>query len=329
MEVALDVLKGCTYSCEGCMVDRDLYATADVVQDVSDMVNEFVDNGFFLFDITIGATDFGSASNIDEVCDNPVVGTLVRKFQTLSITCPMLEKSEEYYVRFADNLLKLTHGETFIRIVMPIGVNYMRNITLMSAIQRRINILQMLLEGALHEVTFILNVTEDLIRKYTYEELRGIYNWPELNMMTDMVLNIPHGRQHDIGTNPKYGGEVAAISRMMSDFYTWMDADDIVQQDPDLDGVTGTHINLGVIGNKIYMIPYLKDEFNIFSEGFAIEKPTYAAAMEKIMEIKDPSRRKLLDMCVECEESPFCTEKGIHKVMEELDITICPVKHNV
>lgn len=329
-EIALDVLKGCTYSCSGCMVDRELYAAADVAKDVLQLTRDMESDGFFAFDLTIGATDFGSAQNVHQIANDPVIGELARRFQTLSITCPMLEKSPEYYERMAENLLSLTQGECFVRIVMPIGPNYMNNVTLMTALQTRLAYLNDLLSGKLHEITFILNMTEELIDKHSFEDVKSIYNWPDFGIMTDMVLNIPHGRQFDIG--PKYGPVVQRVSRWMSEFYTWMDADRVVQQDPDLDGITGTHINIGVIGDKAYIIPYLKDEFNVFSKGFSVPKLTYSSVLDTIMRMKRSEDHEWtqipLDVCDTCEEAVFCREKGIHHIMDELNMTQCPVKYD-
>ena len=329
LEIALDVLKGCTYSCEGCMVDRDLYATTDVVDGVNTMVDGFIAFGHYPFDITIGATDFGSAVNVDQIANDPKIGELVRKFQTLTVTCPMLEKSPEYYERLANNLLRLSHGETFIRIVMPIGLNYMGNITLMSALKTRLDYLQTMLSGKLHEITFVLNVTNELIRKNDFKSFVGIYEWPDMDIVTDMVLNIPHGRQHDISTNPKYANEITDVSRFMSELYEWMDSDDVKQQDPDFDGFTGTHINLGIISDKIYVVPYLKDEFNLFSPGLVVDELTYESVMSKVSEIRDDDQSVPLSVCRTCPEAPYCIEKGIFTIIKELDMVTCPVNHNV
>lgn len=329
LEIALDVLKGCTYSCEGCMVDRDLYASQDIVGDVTTMVDGFIDHGHFPFDITIGATDFGSAVNVHEIAHDPRIGALVRKFQTLTVTCPMLDKTIEYYEQLAKNLLALSQGETFVRIVMPIGLNHMRNITLMSALRNRLDYLQELLGGTLHEITFILNVTDDLIQGKSFRDLVGIYDWPDMGLVTDMVLNIPHGRQADIAVNPKYAKEISDLSRFMSRFYEWMDADNVIQQDPDFDGVTGTHINLGIISDKVYVVPYLKDEFNLFTPGMVVHSPTYETVMQQVSEIRDGNQSAPLDVCGGCSEAPYCIEKGIFTIIKELGMVTCPVNHHV
>lgn len=327
-EVAMDLLKGCEWSCMGCMVDKELHATNDMVGPVTKLCDEFIDNGFFPFDFTVGATDLGSAQNRHQVCDDPALGALVRKFQTLSFTCAMLDKSDRYYEELAANALKLTKGETFIRFIVPVSDKYVGHTKLLTALGKRVRYIQSLLHGTLHEVTFIINVTKEFMERVPYNKLKGLYDiadyFPD-DIMTDIVYNIPYGRMVDIGDNPEYTLHVPATSSLLAQYYEWLDGDIEEQQDPDLDGITGTHINIGVIGENYYVIPYLKDEFNIFTERFQVKEPTFDGVMEKIIEMKTPNPEKWLPQCHGCDQQGFCTEKGIHMVIEALNIKSCPV----
>lgn len=328
VELAMDLLKGCPYSCTGCMVEKEVHATTDVISNISKMMDGFAESGYYLFDITIGATDFGSAGNVEEIVNNEELSDLVRKFRILKVTCPMLDKSDEYYKRLAENLLKLSKNQNYISIVIPVGVGHMANITMMENIRRRVAYLQTLLDGKMDEIAFVLNITEELFDKYDFDKIVDTFDMPDIGVFSDMIMNIPHGRRPDIATNPKYGKVIGGLSRKLSEFYEWMDSDVEMQQDSDLDGFTGTQINVHVIDDAVYIVPYLKDEFTIFSDGFKLRAPTFEAAMERVAEIRDPSNRKFLPECEGCPEIAYCTEKGIHKLIEELGMETCPVKHD-
>lgn len=329
LEIAMDVLKGCAYSCMGCMVDKELHASESLVPDVTLLADEFIDNGFFPFDFTVGATDLGTALNRDSVCNNVGLQMLVRKFQTLSFTCAMLDKKPEYYINLANNVRKLTNDECFVRFIVPISDKYADNLILMDNIRKRVEFMNELLVGMVHEVTFIINVTAEFMDRISHEQLAKIYNWPDFNMMTDIVYNIPYGRASDISTNIKYREDVPHTSRALAAYYEWLDGDTEHLMDPDLDGITGTHVNIGVLGDNYYVIPYLKDEFNIFTERFRVKEPTFDSVMEKVIEMKDPDNFVKIPECDSCEHTGFCTEKGIHMIMEDLNIDRCPVRHDI
>ena len=73
LEITLDIFRGCSHACSGCMIDKAMGGDVNDIPELHALIREMVDVGYVAFDLGIGPTDFMSSENVDEVLEHPEV----------------------------------------------------------------------------------------------------------------------------------------------------------------------------------------------------------------------------------------------------------------
>ena len=125
--IQMEVLSGCNHGCLGCFVDKNI--DPEMNQQIIDRAKELADGvkrtGLNLREFVIGPTDFFTASNTEDVLNNPVVQEIMREHTGARIAAPAkfdlapMERLEEIF-KILDDEDKFRR-DMIIEFIMPIG----------------------------------------------------------------------------------------------------------------------------------------------------------------------------------------------------------------
>ena len=125
--IQMEVLAGCNHGCLGCFVDKNIDTAMN--QQIIDRAKELADGvkrtGLNLREFVIGPTDFFTATNTEDVLNNPVVQEIMREHTGARIAAPAkfdlvsMERLQEIF-NILDDEDKFRR-EMIIEFIMPIG----------------------------------------------------------------------------------------------------------------------------------------------------------------------------------------------------------------
>jgi len=306
LELQLEILSGCAFSCEGCHVDRNsVNKTTDEMYRVA---YEFI-NELDPFSVVIGSTDIFTATNSLSVLNDIRLTSLICRFDRLVVNSTMAKLD----LNVLKAIQRLGMKEVQINVVIPENKN--RNVRYNEVISEKIDEVKRLFPGLV--VHPQLNLSENLTVD-NYEELNNFY----LHHYGQGVdFNMSFART---SRNPKY----------YRDVFRWM---------RDVTSTTGASKNGSMVNQHIDVVsPHDSlERAVIFYEGGFYQIPIVyedliqARPKYRFNDYRDYQKRydeliveqynyaSLTDECVDCNFLPTCTDHRVLSVMEDYGIKEC------
>lgn len=324
LEITLDLFKGCTHNCGGCMVNRELGGSLTDMLEIHSLLKEMVGAGYVAFDLGVGPTDIMSSSNGYDVLADPVVRDIVHMFHQFTVAAAFREKDLTRYDTMCEHIDQAAPGQA-IRFLIPAAPENFRNNKFADGVKHRLEHVQQSFKAArLNEAGFVVNCTaETMTDNYKENLVKGLD--VEFPVEKDDILNIPYGRRDN--KDLLMGQTMKRMSYMISDFYSGLSGEDERRRNPDLCHHTGTMMNLLYTDGKLYWVPFLKDDCVFIDPFFEVPRPW---TMEHLLTIRTKAQQGSLDHladtpCMGCIHLSSCVEKGITSLMERLNIKDCMV----
>ena len=324
-ELTLDLFKGCRHSCSGCMVDKVIGSSLNNLPEILSLVDELIVSGFVPYDVSIGPTDISSSANVLEVTGNVTLRDIIARFNAFTVNAAFLEKKDQPYIDLAAIIDDVAGPNKPVRILIPAAPAYFKSAKFGKHISNRLDIVAANLKvSKLEEAGFVINcTTETLYEGFESQLTQGLDL--TFNVEKDDILNISYGRSNN--KDILLSNKVLNVSREIFKFYQNLDSDEVRHTAPDLCYQTGLLLNLLYVGDRLYWMPFLKDETAFIDQAFEISKPW---TMANVLAARDRSISSSIDYvkdlkCSDCEMLGSCSGKGVTTLMSALSITECLV----
>ena len=321
IQVALEILEGCSYNCPGCFVKRkgnwhpasvDLfYQLSSELKDRSDIV---------LDDIVIGPTDFFGAENLLDIINNPKLAQAIlwmpednRNIQhNCSILGSLSEKDiqakikaiedsllgaavEAWDVQIALDLNRLLDDEEYRR-VLDERINTFRNSSLNYEISMATNIVDGIEDRIFDAIEYVRN---------TYSTV--------IEILPSVVRSFNNG--------PKHGDKLFEWNNMLNklaiDEKRFKERFHFLQGDVSHKAFHYSVVNIH--HGKLYMSPFIYENAQIYNEAFEI--PVGESLYKSILTYKEnvvnsQIEKSLEKDCGSCKYLNICSHRLIPQVMD-------------
>ncbi len=322
LNVTLDILEGCKYSCVGCAVERDLVIREIPQEDVDGLLRLAremkEDHHGTLFEFTVGPTDFITSNNGMEIFEHPLVKGYMEIFEAIVIPLSLL--SPVGLVELAEKLNHYAAGKK-LKVAVPISIKNSLKPKFVEMIRRHVGILKdNLVECEFYRVYSTVNLSGDEIDMVTEENLRhlalmdfGVEQTQELAFghsrarFDDLVKQSVFLKEYR-----RYVEHMASIPH--SPFYT-----EVIPNPVD-------SMEISYRNGKLYYVPVLREKFHWWDERLEIAHPWTA---EKILETKastveaNMDDKQVSDDCVGCCHYFACNVGDIKTIMRLLGENKC------
>jgi len=327
--IALELLKDCGRNCTGCAVDTAGVGTPpeEDLLAIEEIVNEVRDREWEMSWMEIAPTDILSASNRQEVLENPILRRMVRGgFESIVFNCSFLSPYPEDYVKLAEELEAFMPGLN-AEFLVPFEFKHYRNVGYFEKIRNRIHWLEENLKTVrIGTVTAIVNLIEPmidsgLVNQDSLHETRHIKLFERSDTTTFVFhygrtdLDVPENREEFLRTILKQND---LFAKQVDDGYPF--------KIDDLGPTVGTDYHLSYRKGQLYMAPFINSPIALFDDQFSFEKPwklddiiasdvgTYFKSIEKGMFSPD---------CKGCDFLSNCSTRGVQRVQEVLRTNKC------
>lgn len=324
LEITLDIFRGCSHACSGCMIDKAMGGDVNDIPELHALIREMVDVGYVAFDLGIGPTDFMSSENVDEVLEHPEVRDMAQLFHQVTFNAAFLDKNMDNYGVMCDKIDDAVPGKP-IRFLIPAAPDFFKTEKFGTMIQKKLEFIKEKLSVAyLNEAGFVVNCTRETVSEDFDVNMKAGFE-VEFPVDKDDILNIPYGRAKTIDIMT--GQSVRAISHRISQFYSTLTGEDERRRNPDLHYDTGTMVNLLYTGGKLYWVPFLKDDYAFLNDAFSVPRPW---TMDNLLKARSEALVSSLEHiedtpCAICPHLSSCAEKGITTIMQRLNLKDCLV----
>lgn len=274
LNLTLEVLKGCGYSCPGCTVEKDSapvnISDADATALVT-MAEDLIENDFRLLEFRLGPTDITSSSNWRDVLAHPLIHGLAQHYRALNVSLTML--SDRGLEELAADIDPLMAGKK-LSVSIPMALKQTSNQKYLGELRKRILYFKSLFkETDFNRVYANFNLIDDNIthlNEGTYQAAHAL----DLGVPVFSEFPFPHTR--------KGMGNLLVLNQLNRDLYTFSEF---------LKTQVNTKIYRPLIPNVVdgfefvyrsgvlYHAPVVSENLPIFESGFELARPWNAESV--------------------------------------------------
>ncbi len=301
VEIQLDILNGCESSCPGCFIPRK-----NKTCDLSILYNTLKEGTYSPDEIVIGPTDIFSASNFDELMDDPYLKKLYG-ISSIAYTSA-LEEPYEVIKGKLNKIWSLYEGidripDIDFKIVLDLD-KYLSNDLSMLEFNKKLELFK---EGS---VQFRINYYKGIFDKIEYNDLANIVRWDYNSpvLITPNFLNNSNatGKVKDLMPSFIDDLEGQNISQENLDLYTMFD--------PKFSGYGCA--NYSFYNNKFYINPFIFDGVIQRTKEFEVK------TLDNDYLTVNLELAKNLE-CIACQYLMSCSERNVPMYLVNRDIDKC------
>lgn len=321
IQVALEVLEGCSYMCPGCFVKRRGNWNPKSINLFHQLAYELKDRtDVVLDDLVIGPTDFYGAENLIEIINNPrladAIGMMPEGNRNIQHNCSILGSlSEKDIVGKIKSIENSPLGKVVEAWDVQIAIDINRLLDdkeYFNALEERLETFESsTLEFEVSLATNIVDGIEDRI----YEAIEFTRN--RFNTVIEILPSVVRSFDH----SPKHGEKLFKWNDMLSklavDPARFKERFHFLQGDLSHKAINYSVVNIHQ-GN-LFMAPFIyenaqiyKDEFKIGVEGSVID----SILSYKDSVVKSQIENSLNKDCGTCKYLNICSHRLIPKVMD-------------
>lgn len=322
INIALDVLEGCGYTCSGCTVDRDMAMLGMTQDDIENLLTL----GFGIVgahddtkhELTIGPTDFISSNNGPDVLKHPMIQKLLTKFNVINIPLSLL--SPKGLVEFAQLFNEYAPGK-MLRIAIPVTIKNALKPKYIDLLRRHIQIIKdNLVECNLDRIYITISLMGSDIDLVTVENLHAL---------SEIEFPVRQTREFFFGHSRANFDCLVKQSEFIRDYrkYTaFMSSIPGHRHFTEITPMPDDSFDTIYRNGKLYYSPTLREGFVWWNDYFEIPKPwtveTVTAFKDRIVEENMADVEHSKD-CEGCCHYFNCNMGDIKTIMRMLSIKDC------
>lgn len=321
IQIALEVLEGCSYMCPGCFVKRRGNWNPKSIALFHELAYELKDRtDVVLDDLVIGPTDFYGAENLIEIINNPRLADAIRMMpegnRNIQHNCSILGSlSEKDIVGKIKSIENSPLGQVVEAWDVQIAIDINRLLDdkeYFNALEERLETFESsTLEFEVSLATNIVDGIEDRI----YEAIE--FTRSRFNTVIEILPSVVRSFDH----SPKHGEKLFKWNDMLSKLAVeparFKERFHFLQGDLSHKAINYSVVNIHQ-GN-LFMAPFIyenaqiyKDEFKIDVEGTVID----SILSYKDLVVKSQIENSLNKDCGTCKYLNICSHRLIPKVMD-------------
>jgi hypothetical protein len=323
VDFQIEILNSCSFNCNGCYVDKD-HQHKDLAASINrleNILNQFESKNYFLDHLLIGPTDFTVATNFDFLMQNTRLVDLTAKFHTTNWVTTLNEKN------FLDKFIQLKNLNKSKKVTFSI-VTHLQQITSDTGfriLSEKFDLIKNIFEDQLQRVYILLNVDESnksLFDKDTYHSLHNKISERFLVPSFDHGLSFTRTKDFE-----KEKTRLVTTMNWLNRLY------DNVSKDPQIPIqfiMTRDYSARRFVyrDGRFYWPPLWHEPFVNFDPSFEIPIKNDRVEEFEQYEINQTVQQiNYLEQnpteCSNCENAPFCLNRGVIFLQKNLNQTEC------
>lgn len=322
--LTLEVLEGCGYSCQDCAIDKTGLTTITSVESESNLillVDDFLARGFRLHELTIGPTDIISSSSGIATLETTLVKELAKRYDSLTVSLALL--FDRGLVEFGKAVNRLMSGKRF-RLIVPCTLKNAGNDKFLALVRERIDIIKTQLTDVEFKLVYLtINVVNDSATEFSLETNRIAHDI-DFGVPKLIEYVFPHGR--------KGFDNLLNVSEFKKDLGLYVDG---LHRCVDTDmfryiiPTVSDSLEVTLRNDQLYYTPVLMEKLPFFVDTLRYSKPWSTEAIIGIKETQyydNLIRYSNHSTCGDCCFIDNCARGDVHLIMNQLDLTECPIK---
>lgn len=326
--LALEVLIGCERSCTGCAVNTDGVTpyTDDDLLALKAIVQEVRDQDWEMSWMEIAPTDIMSATNRQQVLENPIIREMVAGFKSIVFNSSFLSPHEQEYIDLARDMDAFMPGLN-AEFLVPIELKHYRNVGYFEKLSSHIACLEKHLKTvSIGSVTVIVNMTEEMIdsglaRHDVLHETRHI----KLHENNDTTTFVFHYGRKDL-TVKENRDEFLRTIRKQNDLFAEHVNQGYEFKLDEQGVIVGADYHLAYRDGELYMAPFINSPIAIFHDAFKFDKPWSLQSIvdeDTLTYFDSLTHATASEDCHNCKWIKKCAMRGVHRVMNLLETDRC------
>lgn len=308
VSLTVEILNGCTYSCDGCFVNRKNKGSI-----TTEMVSEFKklkEGGILLDELALGPVSFLSASNTEEVLLDDNFRELSKLFSTVEFNTAVLPPWEEELdverILYLCSLAEVPYIDLELVIDMKL---FMTNDGYVKKIQEWQD--RILTDTRISTVYLSNFVTEEDYNSYSLKQVTEKVN---KSLNAEFRYNLSFLRLKNKGL---------FIDNLKKFDYKNIDDNRYVNNLSNYGGMVNNHMTITYDKDKLYLSPVLNAPTNYTNESLAFELKD-GGLMNKIEEVSNHNYNSpVYEECNECINLPQCIETFRMNIMRDYQVPEC------
>lgn len=311
IELVLDVLNSCHWSCHGCVVSKKNreFDSEALDQTLQNFLN-YKRDGHLLSHLEIGPVDFLSASNVIEFLDNKSIQKLINEFDEIFITSTL---SNIENLKNINKLLKI-NPNLKLRVFVPVNLNELSSVSKIDDLKLKFNLLKKTYSHTIKFYPFMMGID---LQSVSFESLKP------------MLLNFYESTGVEMGLNNSCARVKGAFNKRSSNIFNKLKSLNEFDSKISDAGLSfelqkndQNMVKRGYLfsDNKLYFMPYLNQFINCLDETFVID------SLESFE--SDLAQEQLLNLhkktsCMDCKSLNQCLDRGVLKLLDSLSAQDC------
>jgi hypothetical protein len=329
LNLNFELLKGCTFNCRGCYVNKDQEKIIgrEETEKLFELLDTSAQSGYKPYIAFVGPTDFLVAENTVEVLSDPRVAEILNEFKRLSFQTTYLSVER---MKGVIEVLNKLYKNCEIEVNMVVDPSRIMDDRYLQILEKNKKIFLDKLNRKNVRSFGIMNVYDydktkiaDLLKDYEFMHKRVQHLFE-----TPIDYNFSLGRNPDL-TTEEFSGAANRIKKLFNDSVV---SDQKAQYLRFSFGkLTDSLIErqYNYLNGKLYSSPLLYERFASFKEEFEIPSETFNIKEIEEYENKQISKQYAnASKTTECEECIFlgsCVDRGILFLMETYGVKDCLV----
>lgn len=326
--IALELLKDCTYGCTGCSVSTEgvtPYTEGDL-DVLSKFISDVREGDWKMEWIEIAPVDIMTASNRTEILKHPKIRSMMKGFKSVVFNCSFLDPKPDHYVEFAKELEEFMPGLN-AEFLTPVEFKHYNNVGYMEKLKGRIAWLEENLTTVkIGSVTTVVNMTEKMMDNGIVNE-KSLYDTRHIKLYdksgtTTFVFH--HGRK-DLTIKANADEFLRTILKQNEAFSNQIKKGYELTID-DLGEPVGMDFHLSYRDGELYIAPLINSPIAVFHDEFKLSKPWTVDGLwdqDQDRFFESLTLAKNSPDCSGCRFVSKCASRGVHRVQKILDTTKC------
>lgn len=328
LNVTLDLLRGCSFSCPGCYVNKKVSGDVGGLERLNTLISKFLKEGFEANDIFLGPTDVFSTVNFDEVLAAKEFEVIVNHFKALVVTSTMMSSHEVVETRLErlSEVFCRDDNELEIFPILDIQKYLNGDAAYLKKFNENLELLDDRLGFSEINTQFSTNFHEDLFSNINFVELSE-------RVRKDYGVKL---RINPSFVHMKNADKVLRMSRLLKNHLEATidsaDVQNVFLNALDVHMGGETYVSLTFSEGKLYRAPFFYEFIPIKKSGFEISRnPLGEYSLEDVFSLQESSMVQQYAYAKEtekCQNCPFlsnCVSRQHLSFMEAMGVKECIV----
>jgi hypothetical protein len=329
LNLNFELLKGCTFNCRGCFVNKDQEKIIgeDETEKLFELLDTSSQSGYNPFIAFVGPTDFLVAENTVQVLSDPQIIEILNEFKRLSFVTTYLNVDK------MDGVVEVLHKyykNCEIEVNMVVDHSRIMDDRYLNLLEKNKKIFLHKLNRADVRSFGIMNVYDydktkiaNLLKDYEFMHKRVQHLFE-----TTIDYNFSLGRKPDL-TTEEFSGAANRIKQLFNDSVVSTEKAQYLRFS--FGKLTDSLIEkqYNYLNGKLYSSPLLYERFASFKEEFEIPTKTFhikeIEEYENLLISKQYANASKTTECEECIFLGSCVDRGILFLMETYGVKDCLV----